>query len=118
MKTHDMFKPLLFVLVLGLGACSTTQHQPNAPQQSASGVRVLNEYPDELRYRGLGKVKVSHYQFGFRTPTVLDVMPKLKAKAAAAGGNAIVIRSQQVGRSDRTIVVTAEILAVELPEQD
>ncbi len=116
MTPPHIFKPILLALVLGLCACSTTEYRPNASNQGESGVRVLTEYPQDLQYQSLGTVKVSHYQLGFRTPTVLDVRAKLIAKAAAVGGNAVVVRSQQV--SDRTIRVTAEVLAVEHSSQN
>lgn len=118
MNAPDMLKLILLVLVLGLSACSTVQYQPNATQRNNSEVRVLMEYPHELPYQSLGMVKASHYQPGFRVPTVLDVMPKLMSKAAAVGGNAVIIRSQQGGQSDRTIRVTAEVLAVDFSAQD
>jgi hypothetical protein len=113
MTTSDMLKPILLTLVLGLGACSSVEYRPNTPRQNDSRVRVLMEYPHEQQYQSLGMVKASHYQLGFRVPTVLDVMPKLMAKAAAIGGNAVIVRSQHGGKSDRTISVIAEVLAVE-----
>jgi hypothetical protein len=42
-------------------------------------------------------------------------MPKLIEKAASAGGNALIVRSSQVGQFERSINVTAEVLIVDWP---
>jgi len=39
----------------------------------------------------------------------------LKAKAAAVGGNALIVRNSQVGQFDRSITVTAEVLSIGTP---
>lgn len=104
------------MLVLGflLTACSTTEFKPSAPV-TQSGVRVLYEYPNDAKYQSLGIIEAYEYKPGLRAPTVSDVMPKLTAKAAASGANALIVRSHQVGQFERSISVTAEALRVEWP---
>jgi hypothetical protein len=108
-----MKKHALLIAVLGLSACSTMQYTPMTQQPNEPGVRVLYEYPQETKYKSLGIIDVNHYRPGFRAPTVSDVLPELKAKAASAGGNALIVRSHQVGQFDRSISITAEVLMVE-----
>ncbi len=108
-----MIKLVLLVSVLGLSACSTVQYTPVAQQSNEPGVRVLNEYPQEVKFKSLGIIDVNHYRPGLRAPTVSDVLPELKAKAASAGGNALIVRSHQVGQFDRSIIITVEVLTVE-----
>ncbi len=108
-----MNKHALLVAVLGLSACSTVQYTPMVHQSNEPGVRVLYEYPQEAKFKSLGIIDANHYRPGFRAPTVSDALPELKAKAASAGGNALIIRSHQVGQFDRSISITAEVLTVE-----
>lgn len=104
---------ILLSVALGLCACSTVEFKPHSSQPDQQGLRVLYEYPQVEKYKSLGTIEASVYQPGWRAPSVADVMPKLKAKAAAAGGNALIVRSQQTGQFDRSISVTAEVLSVE-----
>lgn len=105
---------LALSLAMCLAACTSVEYRPNVQHQVAeSGVRVLYEYPNDLTYKSLGTIEAYHYQPGLRAPTVTDVMPKLKAKAAAIGGNALIVRSHQVGQFDRSISITAEVLTIE-----
>lgn len=108
-------RALLLSAALGLCACSTVEYKPNAPQSGQQGMRVLYEYPQAEKFKSLGTVDAYFYKPGWRAPTVSDVMPKLKDKAAAAGGNALIVRSHQVGQFERSISVTAEVLVVEWP---
>ena len=108
-----MVKQLLLAGLLSLCACSTVEYTPNTQQPTQTGVRVLYEYPQDGKFKSLGTVDAYVYQPGLRAPTVADVMPKLKDKAAAAGGNALIVRSHQVGQFERSISVTAEVLVVE-----
>lgn len=107
-----MVKHLAIALVLCTSACSTVEYTPNSQQPNQTGVRVLYEYPQDGKFKSLGTVDAYHYQPGLRAPTVADVLPKLKDKAAAVGGNALIVRSHQVGQMERSISVTAEVLAV------
>jgi len=107
-----MIKQMMLVAVLSLSACSTVQYTPIAQQSNEPGVRVLYEYPQEAAFKSLGVININHYRPGFRAPTVSDVLPELKAKAASSGGNALIVRSHQVGQFDRTISIAAEVLAV------
>ena len=108
-----MIKHVLLVAMFTLSACSTVQYTPNAQQSNEPGVRVLYEYPQEEKFKSLGVIDVNHYRPGWRAPTVSDVLPELKAKAASAGGNALIVRSHQVGQFDRNISISAEVLLVE-----
>lgn len=108
-----MIKKALLVAVFGLSACSTMQYRPIAHQSNEPGVRVLYEYPQEATFKSLGLIDVYHYRPGLRAPKVSDVLPELRAKAASEGGNALIVRSHQVGQFDRSISITAEVLAVE-----
>lgn len=108
-----MIRQVLLVAVLSLSACSTVQYTPNAPQSNEAGVRVLYEYPQEAKFKSLRTIDVNHYRPGWRAPTVSDVLPELKAKAASAGGNALIVRSHQVSQFDRSISISAEVLSVE-----
>lgn len=103
--------PLLVALCLT--ACSTVEFTPGSALQPAHGVKVLYEYPADAKFKSLGTVHAYVYRPGFRAPTVSDVTPELLSKAAAAGGNALIVRNSQVGQFDRSITVTAEVLAVE-----
>lgn len=107
-----MVRQLVLATALTLCACSTVEYRPHAQQPNQSGVRVLYEYPQDAIFKSLGTVEAYVYQPGWQAPTVTDVLPKLKEKAAAAGGNALIVRSQQVGQFDRSISVTAEVLMV------
>lgn len=107
-----MVRQLVLATALTLCACSTVEYRPPAQQSSQPGVRVLYEYPQDAEFKSLGTVEAYVYQPGWRAPTVTDVLPKLKDKAAAVGGNALIVRSQQVGQFERSISVTAEVLVV------
>jgi hypothetical protein len=108
-----VIRQLVVISALVLCACSTVEYRPNVQEASHSGVRVLYEYPQDAKFKSLGTVEAYVYQPGWRAPTVADVLPKLKDKAAAVGGNALIVRSHQVGQFDRSINVTAEVLVVE-----
>lgn len=108
-----MVKLGLLALILSLSACSTMEYKPNTSQPNQPGIRVLYEYPSDAKYESLGTIEAYVYQPGWRAPTVADVMPKLKDNAESAGGNALIVRSHQVGQFDRSITVTAEVLVVE-----
>lgn len=109
-------KCLTVLIALSLAGCASVQYQANPSQSVQSGVRVLYEYPNDAKYKSLGVITAEVYQPGFRAPTTSDVMPKLTAKAASAGGNALIVRNNQVGQFDRSISVTAEVLLVEWPQ--
>lgn len=113
-----MIKQALLATVLTLSACSTVHYAPNAQQTNEPGVRVLYEYPQEAKFKSLGIIDVYLYRPGWRAPTVSEALPELKAKAASAGGNALITRSHQVGQFDRSISITAEVLSVEWDGHD
>lgn len=108
-----MNKAIGLALALGLSGCASVEYKPATGPTVQSGVRVMYEYPQDGDFKSLGTIEASVYQPGWRAPTVSDVMPKLTEKAAAAGGNALIVRSHQVGQFDRSIRVTAEVLLVE-----
>jgi hypothetical protein len=91
------------------------QFTPTAAQPDTDGVRVLYEYPQDGRFKSLGTIEAYKYKPGFHAPVATDVLPELKVKAAAVGGNALIVRSSQVGQFDRSITVTAEVLSIESP---
>jgi len=103
----------LLAALLSVSACTTMQYTPNTVQPITGGVQVLYEYPQDGRYKSLGTIEVYHYQPGLSAPTVSDALPKLKAKAATVGGNALIVRSHQVGQFDRSISITGEVLFVD-----
>lgn len=104
---------LLLAVLLALPACSSVEYRPNAGPTVQSDVRVLYEYPQDGKFKSLGTIEANFYKPGWKSPTVNDVMPQLTAKVAAAGGNALIVRSHQVGQFDRNISVTAEVLLLE-----
>jgi hypothetical protein len=106
-------KTLALVALITLAGCTTVQYTPTSNQAPASGVRVLYEYPQDGKFKSLGTIDAQHYRPGLSAPTVEDAMPKLKAKAESVGGNALIVRSHQVGQFDRSISVTAEVLRIE-----
>lgn len=108
-------RTMLLVVVLCLSACSTVEYKPGSALQAQGGVRVLYEYPNDAKYKSLGTIEAYKYKPRFSAPKVSDVMPDLLSKAASAGGNALIVRSHQVGQFERSISVTAEVLAVEWP---
>jgi len=103
-------------LIFGLGGCATAEFKPGLQLPNQQGVRVLYEYPENVTYKTIGTVDAYVYRPGWGAPTVSDAMPKLIEKAAAAGGNALIVRNNQVGQFDRSISVTAEVLVVEWPK--
>lgn len=100
---------LTFALLGAVGAASHTGVVLAASQDE--DVRVLYEYPRDAKFENLGLVEVEHYRVGFREPKLDDALPKLKARAAELGGNAVIVRSQKVDNlSSRKISLTAEVL--------
>lgn len=106
---------LFVVLTLGITSCATAEFKPGLQLPNQQGVRVLYEYPADAKYRTIGTVDAYVYRPGWSAPTTSDAMPKLIEKAASAGGNALIVRSSQVGQFDRSINVTAEVLIVDWP---
>ena len=106
------------ILILVLAGCSTMQFTPNPSAGQGHGVQVLYEYPPRSNFRSLGVIDFNYYQPGFREPTVTDALPELKAKVMAAGGNALIVRNQKIGRNNnRFITVSAEVLLVHEEQQ-
>ena len=97
---------------LALAGCSSVKYTPATKTVDSGSVRVLYEYPQKFEFRSLGTIDIYLYQPGLHAPTVSDALPKLKAKAAAVGGNALIVRSHQVGQFERSISVTAEVLVI------
>lgn len=104
---------LCIFTMVGLVGCATAEFKPGVQLPNQQGVRVLYEYPENAKYKAIGTVDAYVYKPGWSAPTVSDAMPKLIEKAAAAGGNALIVRNSQVGQFDRSISVTAEVLVVE-----
>lgn len=95
---------LALALVVSMGSVSAAASSPG-------DVRVLYEYPRDVQYENLGVVDVEHYRAGFREPKLEDALPKLKERAAAIGGNAVIVRSQKVDNlTSRKLSLTAEVL--------
>lgn len=109
-------KTAAILFALACTGCSTVEYRPGSALVSENGVRVLYEHPQDVKFKSLGTIQAEVYQPGFKAPTVADVMPKLLTKAATAGGNAVIVRNNQVGQFDRSISVTAEVLLVEWPK--
>ena len=106
---------LAAVCTFGLAGCATAEFKPGVQLPNQQGVRVLYEYPENVKYKAIGTVDAYVYKPGWSAPTVSDAMPKLIEKAAAAGGNALIVRNSQVGQFERSISVTAEVLTVDWP---
>lgn len=100
----------------GLIGCASAEFKPGVQLPNQQGVRVLYEYPQDVKYRTIGTVDAYVYRPGWSAPTVSDATPKLIEKAAAAGGNALIVRNSQVGQFERSISVTAEVLIIEWPK--
>lgn len=110
-----MVKTLLVAAAFFLTACTTVEYKPGPAQQRQDGVQVLYEYPQHGKYKSLGTIEAYKYKPGLAAPKPADLMPELRAKAAAAGGNALIVRHSQVGQFERSINVTAEVLLIESP---
>lgn len=89
------------------------QYTRNPQSPSDGGVRVLFDYP-HATYKDLGIIDFDYYHPGFREPTVTDALPALKTKVLSAGGNALIVRNQRIGRhNNRYISISAEVLDVD-----
>lgn len=109
-----MEKTLIAVLLAFLAACSSTPSKPDAPASAApkDDVQVLTTYPT-TEYENLGIGEFVFSRSGLRAPSVADVLPELKMKVKAAGGNAFIIRHRIADTRDtRSLQVSAEILNV------
>lgn len=104
-----MKRALVFALI-ALAGCSTMQYTANPG--SDGGVRVLYDYP-KAEFENLGVISFDFYRPGFREPTFSDALPDLKAKVSSAGGNALIIRDQRIGRqNNRFLQISAEVLRI------
>jgi hypothetical protein len=58
-------KVLLFaVLTLGMASCATAEFKPGLQLPNQHGVRVLYEYPADVKYRTIGTVDAYVYRPG------------------------------------------------------
>jgi len=71
---------------------STKKYEPRGRPET---IEVLYEDPTD-QYELLGTIDWDHYQPGFRRPSITEVLPQLRLKAWRVGGDAIVVRGQEV----------------------
>lgn len=103
----------LVLLAVALNGCSTMQYTANPQAGDSYGVLVLYGYPNG-QYKSLGIIDYDYYQPGFHEPTVIDALPNLKEKVREAGGNALIVRNQRIGRNNnRFISISAEVLQID-----
>lgn len=103
---------LIALLSMGLSAC--TYDVAGTPSYESSGVRRLYDYPRDRPYRNLGMHSWGFYEPGFSEPDLADVWGKLSKKVLALGGNACIVRYENVGKiTARTLEVTCEVLKIE-----
>jgi hypothetical protein len=115
---------LIVVLVWALAGCSSTPPAATSPAAVAAsaapasapvprggGVQLLKDYPTATAYENLGIVDYTFFRPGLRTPSLVDVMPDLKAKVQDFGGNAFIVRQRAPDRDDkRKLRVSVEVL--------
>lgn len=93
--------------------CGCTYAVEGNPTYEVSGVARLYDYPPNRAYQSLGLHSWGFYRPSFSEPTLADVWEALSGKVTALGGNACIVRYEQVGHiTARTLTVTCEVLNV------
>ena len=105
----------LVVLVALAGCGSQLQFISNSlnpfpPRTAPIEIGVFFETPDSAHVV-IGILDWNRYKPGLRPPTLADVLPDLKTMAASRGGDAIIIRRQEVPEgAQRTIQINADVI--------
>ena len=110
---------LIGVIALGLvtivGCGTSLQYVRNstvsyASRRAPSEIKIFYSEP-KLQYESLGIIIWDYYQPGWRAPSITDMLPQLRKKASEKGGDAIIIRKQEVlPLLQRNLRVIAEVI--------
>ena len=113
---HYRIVCLFLLLLLLLSGCGTSlqfvrNSQADYPSRvSPSQVKVYYSEPD-VGYDSIGLINWDYYQPGFRSPSITDVVAKLQQKAAKEGGDALIIRKQEIPPlTERNLRIIAEVI--------
>lgn len=101
----------LFIALLVVG-CSKLNYLPNPNSMRdvrtpPAQISVLYDSPARA-FESLGVISAHEYQPGISDPDISEVAPKIKAKASAVGGDAVIIRNSFA--QDRKLVIEAEVI--------
>lgn len=103
---------IVTALAASLAGCAMSTTKVADP--GGAQVAILQAPPEVRAYQSRGVYAYKFYRPGMDRPTVYDVWPQLSEQVRANGGNACLMRGQDVGWiSLRTITVTCDVLAVE-----
>ena len=104
---------LSLLLLVGCGTPMQfirNSHNATHIRRSPAEIQVYYSEP-EAKYDNIGLIIWDHYQPGFRAPFISDVLPKLQVKASQEGGDAIIIRKQEVPPlTERNLRVAADVI--------
>ncbi len=107
-------KKLAVVALVAATLTGCTYNVAVPKSYEAHGVARLNDFPREGKYRNLGIHAWGFYLPGWGEPRPADVWDRLSRKVLALGGNACIVRHEQlVGVSSRNIEITCEVLALQ-----
>jgi hypothetical protein len=83
------------------------------PRGDPSRIKVLYKEPTE-KYELLDTINWDYYQPGFRRPAITDVLTELRQKAWQVGGDAIIVRGQEVASpQSRNLLVLVDVIRFE-----
>jgi hypothetical protein len=98
---------LLFVTLMGCGSRPEFRPQPTATE---SGIAVLFAAPSRP-HTIIGTIEWEYYRPGWRAPMITDAMDGLREKAAAAGGDAVIVTRNAVDPIwQRTLYISANVI--------
>jgi hypothetical protein len=107
---------LLILVVITIASCGTgPQFIRNDPagyplRHKAAEIQVYYAEPNKA-YISIGLINWDYYQPGFRAPSITDLIPELQNVAAKEGGDALIIRKQEIPPlTERNLRVVAEII--------
>ena len=102
-------------LVIIVGCGTSLQYVRNstisyASRRTPSEVKIFYSEP-KLQYESLGIINWDYYQPGWRAPSITDILPQLRKKVSEEGGDAIIIRKQEIPPlTERNLRVIAEVI--------
>jgi hypothetical protein len=109
-----MKKILLIVLCLMFVGCASSKiaYLPNpipaqAMRKQANEIQVMFDGPGRP-YDVLGLIEFNIFKPGFSAPTLEDALPEVNAKVSQVGGDALILRRNQV--DERWISGTGEVI--------
>jgi len=104
---------VIFTILLVMSGCSSgfkfisQDGKVYKPRTSQAKINVLYDSPQEP-YKVIGIYELVEYIPGWSSPSVNDVIPKLKAEVSRVGGDAFVIRSSYP--QNKTISVNGDVI--------